>query len=94
MVRSGIKAGSWRTMASPKKRALSVSPIASTPSMTMRPSSGTSAPAATAMSVDLPAPFSPMRPWTSPARTENVTLPSARTPGKTLVTLSICRSFF
>src|SRR4051812_23184795 len=37
------------------------------------------------MSVDLPAPFSPMRVWTSPARSEKSTASSALTPGNEIV---------
>src|SRR3984957_11538780 len=36
------------------------------------------------MSVDLPAPFSPNRPWISPGRTSKLTPFKARTPGKLL----------
>src|ERR1700691_2988833 len=36
------------------------------------------------MSVDLPAPFSPRRPWISPGRTSKPTPFKARTPGKLL----------
>src|SRR5665213_3806948 len=40
------------------------------------------------MSVDLPAPFSPNRPWISPGRTSKLTPFNARTPGKLLEMLS------
>src|SRR5690242_17136564 len=39
------------------------------------------------MRVDLPAPFSPTRAWTSPGRSSNETPRSARTPAKDLLTL-------
>src|SRR5213594_528821 len=44
------------------------------------------------ISVDLPAPFSPTRAWTSPASTSSETSCSARTPGKDLEILLISRS--
>src|SRR5262245_32934763 len=37
------------------------------------------------ISVDLPAPFSPQRAWTSPARRSNATFLSATTPGNFFV---------
>ena len=37
------------------------------------------------MSVDLPAPFSPMREWISPARSVSATSSRALTPGKEMV---------
>ena len=37
-------------------------------------------------SVDLPAPFLPMMPWTSPRRTSMLALRSAIVPGKNLET--------
>src|SRR5215210_7510899 len=43
------------------------------------------------MRVDLPAPFSPTRAFTSPARTSNVTSSRARTPGKDFETRSARR---
>ena len=42
---------------------------------------GRTAPAATPTRVDLPAPFSPTRAWTSPRRTSRETFFSAWTPG-------------
>ena len=36
------------------------------------------------MTVDFPAPFSPTRPWTSPALTSMLAPSSARTPGNVL----------
>src|SRR6202034_3518106 len=44
------------------------------------PASGVTAPVITLMSVDLPAPFSPITAWTSPARSSNETDLSAFTP--------------
>src|SRR6188508_2699567 len=38
------------------------------------------------MSVDLPAPFSPMRAWTSPGNSRKSTASSALTPGKVIET--------
>jgi hypothetical protein len=59
-----------------------VRPSDSVPPISIVPESGTSDPEATAMSVDLPAPFSPSNACTSPARAANVTSESATTPGK------------
>ncbi len=82
-VRSGRSAGSWRTMASPNARASSGdAPVRAVPTISTEPESAASAPEATAISVDLPAPFSPTRAWTSPARTSRSTDLRARTPGK------------
>ena len=58
------------------------------PSTRMRPSSGCCMPDSMPISVDLPAPFSPSRTWTSPARMSRSTLSLATTPGKRLVTPS------
>ena len=55
------------------------------PSKTTSPSSGTYTPPRIFMSVDLPAPFSPMSATTSPGPTDRLTAPSAVTPGKRLV---------
>src|SRR3990172_1325167 len=41
------------------------------------------------MRVDFPAPFSPKRTWTSPARRSKLTPSSARTPGNSLTMLSM-----
>jgi putative transposase len=71
----------WRDSHKRGRRAGSVSAKVCSPMMATRPLSGTRAPDATAMKVNLPAPFSPTRPWTSPAGTGNVTLSGARTPG-------------
>ena len=45
------------------------------------PALGSTTPPRTFMSVDLPAPFSPIRPITSPRPTERLTRSSATTPG-------------
>src|SRR3712207_4962384 len=50
----------------------------------MRPLSGRTTPPSTFMSVLLPAPFSPTKPSTSPARSRSDTPSSATTPGKAL----------
>src|SRR6478735_10802044 len=55
------------------------------PSKTIDPSSGAIVPEATYINVDLPAPFSPSRAWTSPERTSNETFLSATTASKCLV---------
>ena len=49
------------------------------------PSSGRWAPVITLISVDLPAPFSPTRAWTSPARRSNETPFRAWTPANALL---------
>ena len=54
------------------------------PSMEMVPSSLEYTPVSTLMSVDLPAPFSPISAWISPLRRVKSTPSSARTPGKNL----------
>src|SRR5438034_11120619 len=51
----------------------------------MVPASGWWAPAMTLISVDLPAPFSPTKAWTSPARRSNDTPLSAWTPANALL---------
>src|SRR5260221_7866433 len=56
------------------------------PPISTVPTSGTIDPAAPPMRVDLPAPFSPTRAWTSPATTSNETPRSATTPGNVLMT--------
>src|SRR5579863_5627595 len=59
-----------------------------TPPISTVPESGTVEPAATAINVDFPAPFSPTSACTSPASTSNVTPLSATTPGNVLTTSS------
>src|SRR5690348_14280435 len=54
----------------------------STPSNTMRPLLAGSVPASTAMNVDLPAPFGPMRPVILPRGTSSDTPSTARIPSK------------
>ena len=51
------------------------------PSITIAPASGAMAPPSTFNSVDLPAPFSPTSPTTSPPATERSTSRSATAPG-------------
>ena len=70
-------------MDSPRWRTASGdAPLTGSPLSSMVPRSGSSEPAAIAISVDLPAPFSPSRAWISPARASNVTPLSASTPSK------------
>src|SRR3990170_7382073 len=59
------------------------------PSSRTRPCSRDRAPAKIFIRVDLPAPFSPTRAWTSPGNTSKETSSRARTPGKSLVMDSI-----
>src|SRR5215472_10232635 len=66
--------------------ATGVAPRASAPLSSTCPWSGASEPAAIAIRVDLPAPFSPSRAWISPARAAKVTPVSASTPSKLLRT--------
>ncbi len=65
--------------------------MAGTPSMTMRPEVGARWPEMMLTSVDLPAPFSPRRPWIVPRRMRNDTPRSAVTGPKVRVTFSIDR---
>ena len=57
----------------------------SRPSTRMRPASGCVIPERTLISVDLPAPFSPSRQCTSPARIARLMSSFATTPGNALV---------
>src|SRR6266542_1613510 len=64
------------------------------PSISILPPSGWCAPVMTLMRVDLPAPFSPRRAWTSPASRSNDTPCKARTAPKLLVTADNRRRVF
>src|SRR5213595_1174930 len=61
---------------------LALSKIASSPSSTSRPASGRWTPARILTSVDLPAPFSPTRPCTSPGKSAMSPSANARTAPK------------
>src|SRR6266850_1467957 len=61
------------------------------PSQRISPASARYTPARIFIRVDLPAPFSPRRPTTSPGPTEKLTSSRARTPGKDLDTCRISR---
>jgi hypothetical protein len=63
-----------------------------TPSILISPESFWCMPPSILMSVDLPAPFSPTSPWTSPRRIENVTSCNARTPGNRLQICTISQT--
>ena len=52
-----------------------------TPSTRIEPALGATTPPRIFISVDLPAPFSPTRPMTSPGATERLTSSRATTPG-------------
>ncbi len=66
-LRSGKSVGSWKMIAIPAAcDCLALSKIASSPSRRSRPASGRCTPARILTSVDLPAPFSPTSPCTSP----------------------------
>src|SRR5437763_1464514 len=68
-LRSGKRIGSWKMIAIPAAcDCFALSKIASSPSRTSRPASGRWTPARILTSVDLPAPFSPTRPCTSPGK--------------------------
>ena len=58
--------------------------VAGRPKTRISPSSWRYRPSSTFMSVDLPAPFSPSRAWTSPTRRSKSTSSLATTPGKRL----------
>ena len=66
--------------------------MVSSPARRTAPLSGEYTPVMTLISVDLPAPFSPIRAWTSPARRVKSTSWSARTPGNDLVTPETART--
>src|SRR2546423_133936 len=82
-LRSGKRIGSWKMIAIPAAcDCLALSKIASSPSRTRRPASGRWTPARIFTSVDLPAPFSPTSPCTSPAKSSMCPSSSARTAPK------------
>src|SRR5581483_9194885 len=86
-VRSSRIERCWQTTATPSACAWAGDASSSTvPPISTCPESGAVEPAATAINVDLPAPFSPTRAWTSPSSTSNETLLSATTPGNVLTT--------
>ena len=85
-LRVGASASSWLIVTMPSASACFGEPIVrSTPSTSIRPASGASAPDAMRASVDLPEPFSPVSAWTTPARSERSTSRRATTPGKRFV---------
>ncbi len=66
----GSRLSSWKIMAMPPSmRSSTEARDRSRPASMTVPASGRWTPMSTFMSVDLPAPFSPSRAWTSPART-------------------------
>ncbi len=71
-------AGPWKTTGSPSSR--------------IRPESGLCTPANVLTRVDLPAPFSPARACTSPARSSRLTPASARTAPNALLTSTSART--
>ena len=87
-VRSGTTESSWCTMpmelasASPAERSRTSRPL-----IFMVPSKSVWTPAMIFMVVDLPAPFSPTRPWISPGSSVKSTFCSAITPPKCFDTL-------
>ena len=84
-VRLGTSENSWNTGLMPIARArCGVRWRISSPPNRNVPSSGGNVPEITLIRVDLPAPFSPNRTCSSPARTSRSTRSSARTPVKPL----------
>ena len=80
--RLSSRLSSWCTKAMPAPIAsATVMASRSTPSMRMWPRVGATTPPSTFISVDLPAPFSPTSPITSPGATARLTSSSATTPG-------------
>ena len=73
----------WKVRARPARtRRCALQPVTSRPSSSTTPSSGRSNPVSTLTSVDLPAPFGPIRPTTSCRWSSSVTSRSACTPSK------------
>ena len=84
-LRCRIRLSSWCTMPMPSACAPRGLPMSTgRPSMSISPASHRWMPASTFISVDLPAPFSPISACTSPARSSNPTWSSAWTPAKLL----------
>ena len=86
-VRLGQRVISWYTVLMPISWAswgewIFASPV--TPSIRMLPASFSYTPVSTLISVDFPAPFSPIRAWISPLRRVKSTLFSALVPGNCL----------
>ena len=82
----GASSGSWLTITMPRSSASFGDPIVrSSPSISMRPASGASAPDAIRASVDLPEPFSPVSACTTPASSARSTPSRATTPGNRFV---------
>ena len=81
-VRLSKRLSSWWTKAMPAAiDSATVSDECATPSISMVPRSGSITPPRIFIRVDLPAPFSPTRPMTSPGRTSMLKSASATTPG-------------
>ncbi len=85
-VMCGIRSSSWYMQAIPSSIALDgVNCVNCFPSNIIFPSSCVYAPVSIFINVDLPAPFSPTRPWTSPDTMFISTESRAKTPGNRLV---------
>src|SRR3954452_853883 len=90
-VMTGMSMKCWCTMPMPIPIACDGdSTCTSSPSRSMRPSSGLWSPYRTFISVDFPAPFSPSRAWISPRRSSRSILSFATSAPKRLVTPSSC----
>src|ERR1700730_7819878 len=83
----GTRLGSWLTKPTPSARACRGSSMATSPwpSISIVPESGGCTPKRIFIKVDLPAPFSPIRAWTSPALRSKSTPFSAWTPANALM---------
>src|SRR5947208_3372718 len=85
-VNGGTRRKCWCTIPIPASRASRGEPnVTGLPPRKIWPSSGWYSPVRIFESVDLPAPFSPSRAWTSPGRASKSTWSLASTPGKRLV---------
>src|SRR5271157_1785426 len=82
----GTRLGSWLTNPTPSARACRGSSMATSPwpSISIAPESGGCTPKRIFIKVDLPAPFSPIRAWTSPALRSKSTPFNAWTPANAL----------
>ena len=85
-VRCGARFSSWWIMLMPRSSAVRGLAIwTGSPLNRISPASGWYTPARIFIRVDLPAPFSPTRAWTSPGWSSKLASASAWTPGKSLV---------
>ena len=91
-VRSGIGINSWWIIAMPLRMACcGLRNTTGPPPSTIAPASGGKWPAKIFTSVDLPAPFSPIKACTSPGHSDSETSTRALTPANDLLTFCACR---